>query len=62
MGQGAAARRRETLDYMQTLLRQMRVMAERERCGMLAYYIEMAVLEVGDLLKAESASVERIKQ
>lgn len=46
-------RRTETLDYMQAMLGQMRTMAEAERCDMLAYLIEMAYVEVSDILRGE---------
>ena len=46
-------RRTETLDYMQSMLRQLRTMAEAERCDMLAYLIEMAYLEVSDIVRGE---------
>lgn len=46
-------RRTDTLDYMQTMLGQMRVMAEAERCDMLAYLIEMSYVEVSDIIRGE---------
>ncbi len=46
-------RRTETLDYMQGMLGQLRTMAEAERCDMLAYMIEMAYVEVSDILRGE---------
>lgn len=46
-------RRTDTLDYMQTMLGQLRTMAESERCDMLAYLIEMAYLEVGDIIRGD---------
>lgn len=46
-------RRTETLDYVQAMLGQLRIMAEAERCDMLAYLIEMAYVEVGDILRGE---------
>ncbi|MBN9075160.1 MAG: hypothetical protein BGN87_03565 [Rhizobiales bacterium 65-79] len=46
-------RRTETLDYMQSMLGQMRTMAEAERCDMLAYLIEMAYVEVSDIIRGE---------
>ncbi|MCV0397013.1 MAG: hypothetical protein K5872_08595 [Rhizobiaceae bacterium] len=47
----SARRRIETLDYVQSMLGQLRVMAEAERCDMLAYLIEMAQLEAGDTIR-----------
>ena len=47
------ARRTETLDYMQSMLGQMRTMAESERCDMLAYLIEMAYVEASDIIRGE---------
>lgn len=46
-------RRTETLDYVQSMLGQMRTMAEAERCDMLAYLIEMAYVEVSDIIRGE---------
>ena len=46
-------RRTETLDYMQSMLGQLRTMAEAERCDMLAYLIEMAYLEASDIIRGE---------
>jgi hypothetical protein len=45
--------RSEALDYMQSMLGEMRVMAKAERYGMLAYLIEMAYIEASDLARAE---------
>ncbi|MDN2564743.1 hypothetical protein N1F89_00765 [Aquibium sp. A9E412] len=49
-------RRTATLDYMQAMLGQLRGMAEAERCDMLAYLIEMAYVEAGDILRGERPS------
>lgn len=46
-------RRTDTLDYLQSMLGQMRTMAEAERCDMLAYLIEMAYVEVSDIIRGE---------
>lgn len=46
-------RRTETLDYIQSMLGQIRVMAEAERYDMLAYLIEMAYIEASDILRGE---------
>jgi hypothetical protein len=47
------SRRTETLDYMQSMLGQLRQMAEAERCDMLAYLVEMAYVEVSDIIRGE---------
>lgn len=39
----------DALDYVQTMLGQLRTMAAAERCDMLAYLIEMAYLECSDI-------------
>lgn len=44
-------RRTESLDYIQSMLGQLRTMAQAERCDMLAYLIEMAYLETGDIIR-----------
>ncbi|RIK86295.1 MAG: hypothetical protein DCC69_07615 [Hyphomicrobiales bacterium] len=53
MRQQPNRRRTETLDYMQAMLGQLRTMAEAERCDMLAYLIEMAYVEVSDIIRGE---------
>ena len=45
--------RSETLDYLQSMLAQLRTMAAAERCDMLAYLIEMAYLEATDLIRRD---------
>lgn len=49
-------RRAETLDYIQSMLGQLRIMADAERCGLLAYLIEMAYVEAGDAVRSERPS------
>jgi hypothetical protein len=49
-------RRTDRLDYMQSMLGQLRTMAEAERCDMLAYLIEMAYLEAGDIIRGDRPS------
>lgn len=46
-------RRTDTLDYMQSMLGQLGVMAKAERCDMLGYLVEMAYLEVSDIIRGE---------
>lgn len=53
MRQQPHPRRTETLDYVQAMLGQLRTMAEAERCDMLAYFIEMAYVEVSDIIRGE---------
>jgi hypothetical protein len=60
MRQSLTTRRTDTLDYIQTLLGQLRAMAEAERCDMLSYLIEMAYVEASDIIRGERAS--RIQQ
>lgn len=47
------------LDYVQSMLGQLRVMADAERCSMPAYLIEMAYVEAGDILRGEIPSTLR---
>lgn len=49
----AHKRRTDTLDYMQAMLGQLRVMAEAERCDMLAYLVEMAYVEASDIIRGD---------
>ena len=53
MREAFARRRTDTLDYMQSMLGQLRTMAEAERCDMLAYLIEMSYVEVSDIIRGE---------
>ncbi|MBX9450483.1 MAG: hypothetical protein ACT6RL_11870 [Neoaquamicrobium sediminum] len=53
MQQQLNRRRTDTLDYMQSMLGQMRTMAQAERCDMLAYLIEMAYVEVSDIIRGD---------
>lgn len=56
MATGQTQRRADTLDYIQSMLSQLRVMAESERCDMLAFLIEMAYLEASEMIGAERPS------
>jgi hypothetical protein len=56
MRRNDSRKRTETLDYIQSMLGQLRVMAENERCDMLAYLIEMAFIEAGEVARAERPS------
>ena len=51
-----ARRRTETLDYLQSMLGQLRTMADAERYDMLAYLIEMAYMEASDIIRGERPS------
>jgi len=51
MDQTYRRRHAETLDYIQSMLGQLRTMAQAEHCDMLAYLIEMAYLEAGDIIR-----------
>lgn len=48
-----ASRRTDTLDYLQSMLREMRGIAQAERYDMLAYLIEMAYVEASDIIRGE---------
>lgn len=47
------SRRTHKLDYIQSMLGQLRQMAEAERCDMLAYLVEMAYVEASDIIRGE---------
>ena len=49
----AHQRRQDTLEYLQAMLGQLRIMAEAERCDMLSYLVEMAYIEASDILRGE---------
>ncbi|MHA7883362.1 hypothetical protein T8J41_16455 [Nitratireductor rhodophyticola] len=53
MGEHCSGARTDALDYMQAMLGQLRTMALAERCDMLAYMIEMAYLEAGDIIRGD---------
>ncbi|TKT76828.1 hypothetical protein [Aquamicrobium sp. LC103] len=56
MGQHLNRRRTDTLDYIQSMLGQLRTMAEAERCDMLAYLIEMSYVEASDIIRGDRPS------
>ncbi|MFC3208526.1 hypothetical protein [Aquamicrobium soli] len=62
MRQSFTRRRTETLDYMQTMLGQLRTMAEAERCDMLTYLIEMAYVEASDIIRGERPARVQVDQ
>lgn len=45
--------RTETLDYIQAMLGQLSIIARAERYDMLAYFIEMAYMEAGDIIRGQ---------
>ena len=50
---GRGKRHTDTMEYIRSMLGQLRTMAEAERCDMAAYLIEMAYVEVSDILRGE---------
>lgn len=56
MLKNAKQRRTENLDYVQSMLGQLRTMAEAERCDMLAFLIEMAYVEASDIIRGDRPS------
>lgn len=56
MQQQAFTKRTDTLIYLQSMLGQLRIMAEAERCDMLAYLIGMAYIETSDIIRGERPS------
>ena len=49
----AQTRRTESLQFMQSMLGQLRQMAEAERCDMLSYLIEMSYVECSDIVRGD---------
>jgi hypothetical protein len=43
----------DSLQYVQSMLGQLRQMADAERCDMLSYLIEMAYVECSDILRGD---------
>ena len=54
-----ADRRSETLDYLQAMLGQLRIMAESQRYDMLTYLIDMAYVEACDIARGQRPSAIR---
>lgn len=55
----ASQRRAESLEFMQSMLGQLRTMAQAERCDALAYFIEMAYIEASDIIRGDRPSIVR---
>jgi hypothetical protein len=51
MQRATARMRPDTLEYVQSMLRELRGMAEGENCPMLVYLLEMAYIEASDLVR-----------
>ena len=51
-----ARRRAESLEFIQSMLGQLRTMAQAERLDGLAYFIEMAYVEASDIVRGEHPS------
>ena len=49
----AHTRRMESLQFIQSMLGQLRQMAEAERCDMLSYLIEMSYVECSDIVRGD---------
>jgi hypothetical protein len=49
----ANSRRQESLQFIQSMLGQLRQMADAERYNMLSYLIEMAYVESSDILRGD---------
>ncbi len=58
MVQNTQNRRVEVLDFIQSMLAQLRGMAEAERLDMLSYLIEMAYFEANDQIRDEQAHAD----
>jgi hypothetical protein len=53
MQEAGKNRRTDALDYMQSMLGQLRTMAEAERYDFLAYLVELAYVEAGDIARGD---------
>jgi hypothetical protein len=49
-------KRTDTLDNLQQMLGELRIMAEAERYDMLAYLLEMAYIEASDIIRGQRPS------
>ena len=52
----ALTRNADTLEFIHSMLGQLRRMAEEERYEVLAYMIEMSCIEADDMLRSERVS------
>jgi hypothetical protein len=59
MSQKTADRRAATLEYIHTMLGQLRNMAETEKCDLLAYLVELARVEAGEAMRRERSAKSR---
>ncbi|WP_367714830.1 hypothetical protein AB2N04_12750 [Nitratireductor sp. GISD-1A_MAKvit] len=59
MGRYRGRRPTDTIDYIQSMLGQLRTMARLERYDMLAYMIEMAYIEASDVVRMEPQILEK---
>lgn len=48
--------RADRLGYIQSMLGQLRTMAEAEHCDLLTYLIEMAYIEASDAVRGQQSS------
>jgi hypothetical protein len=48
--------RSQSLQYIQSMLGQLRQMSDAERCDMLSYLIEMAYVECSDIVRGDRPS------
>lgn len=53
--QGRKAKQSGNLGYIYSMLTELRTMAMDEKCDVLAYFIEMAIIEAGDELAARES-------
>ncbi len=51
-------KRMENIEYVRSMLGQLRTIVEAERCEMLAYLIEMAYVEASDIMRGERQPFE----
>lgn len=54
--------RTDALDYMQSMLRELRIMAQAERLDVIAYFVEMAYIETSDIIRGEHLRREKDKR
>jgi hypothetical protein len=54
--------RAETLEYIESMLQQLSIMARAEHLDMLVYFVEMACVECSDALRDEKMRTLSIQQ
>jgi hypothetical protein len=58
----ATEERMATLEYIESMLQQLSIMARAERLDMLVYFVEMACVECSDALRTEKVRMSGVEK